>query len=72
MAKPKITDADRIRQRREDLGMSRRELATATGLPTSKIWTGEHQPIDDASRKRIVVALNSRAALIAKLPPLSE
>lgn len=67
----KLTEADRIRRRREALGLSRREIAELTGLPTSKIWASEHEKIDPAAKAKIVTALNARIDAISKLPPLN-
>lgn len=68
----KLTVEDRIRRRREELGLSRRELAELTGLPISRIWANEHtgDNISDEDRAQIVDALNDRVATIAKLPPI--
>ncbi len=66
----KLTEPDRIRRRRETLGLSRREVAELTGLPMSKIWASEHEKIDTETKAQIVSALNARAEAISKLPPL--
>lgn len=69
----KLTAEDRLRRRREQLGLSRREVAELAGLPVSRVWASEQTRVGvtDEDRERIVRVLNERVSEIAKLPPIS-
>lgn len=69
----KLGPEARIRRRREELGMSRRQLADESGLAPSRVWATENagSDVDPADRERVVDALNRRAERISKLHPIT-
>lgn len=73
MEMTKLSAEERLRRRREELGLSRREVAEMAGVPVSRIWASEQTKVgvSDEDRKKIADALNERVASIAKLQPIT-
>lgn len=68
----KLSAEDRLRKRREDLGLSRREAAELAGLKVSRIWASEQTKVgvDPETRAKIAGAYNKKAEDMANLPPI--
>lgn len=68
----KLSAEDRLRRRREQLGLSRKAAAELTGLKVSRIWASEKTDVkvDTETRKKITEAYNRKAAEIGSLPPI--
>lgn len=69
----KLTAEDRLRRRREELGLSRRELATLAMVPESQIWAAEHtgERVNPDTHVRLIQALNRRLNTVRELVPIS-
>lgn len=67
----KLTAEDRLRRRREELGLSRRQVAEMTELPVSRIWASEQPGLaTEEVRAIIVAALNQHVEKLSKLAPI--
>jgi predicted transcriptional regulator len=66
----KLPAEAKLRRRREELGLSRREVAERAKLPVSRIWAAEdpNGEIKDEDREKIVDVLNEHKNHIAALP----
>jgi transcriptional regulator with XRE-family HTH domain len=69
----KLTAQDQLRRRREQLGLSRQQVADMTGLPVSRIWASEQTKVDvtPEDRQKITSVYNRRVEEIGNLHPIS-
>lgn len=59
-----------IRKRREDAGLSRREMAERAGLPISRVWAAEREagkPVDTETYNTIMHVLDEAERLQAQM-----
>lgn len=68
----KLTAEDRLRRRREQLGLSRRAAAELAGVKVARIWASEQSTVkvDPETRAKIAGAYNKLSQEIGELPPI--
>ena len=71
--KASLKPEEKLRVRREALGLSRAKVADEAHVPVSRVWAAEHPDTGVAPdvRDKIVAVLNAHRDSIAKLPPIA-
>lgn len=76
MNRSKPCTATQLRQRREDLHISRRELAESAKVSVFRVWQSENpevrDEVSDADIFKICSALDNRLAKLSRLRPLKS